>query len=399
MRSTILPLYLLLVLALLLAVPGVVNGFGLRLLARVNKAVQAKVTRHTKTATKEEGVLVCDTTKETLSIVPTKIKVIHSPDANPHHVHEHPLGILKHKKKKDPAARNAHLVHFSASKTITTAAMPHSETLQDFFQLQETCECLFSAEASLETIEHPSDELVELFRDKRPSPLRTKHEVNGGSHSSARKPQAIATRYVALTNPPMGFAGLQLYSVAYVAIQILHHDFTSHIESANRKGLRSPSKILTTSTNMLPEFQYTLLTTCFRAEGPNFMVWLFEKLMGTAHHDKTGPTKNHSIPTSRLDTSGFTSVSAQLVAQDDLSGIRFCNTAQLEGSIRIPRALLTMLPMCVGQLESQGSRTIQTAVEQDMEPAMERLQATYREWLARLGSPPSSRSEMEMTGY
>ena len=60
----------------------------------------------------------------------------------------------------------------------------------------------------------------------------------------------------------------------------------------------------------------------------------------------------------------------------------FHNTCRLESKLRIPSVLLSLMPFSIEHLEQKGSESLQTAIDKDMEPAAERFQEAYMNWIS-----------------
>jgi hypothetical protein len=255
---------------------------------------------------------------------------------------------MKDEKKKPDKT----LVKFVASRLHTTPPLPLPSppaTLDDFFSQKENCDLLFSAEATLTDVDNPSPELWDMLKD---STLYYRDALPD-STTTASTP----IRFMELANAPMHFIGVTLHSTATVGIQYLKgSDFA---KQSSHFGF--------------PEFRFYLLSTNLEARGPPPLVWLFYKLIGK----KQGEDGISTASASRFQTSGLTRVWAEASQKR----VIFHNTARLESRLRIPSVLLSLMPFSVQHLEEKGSESLQTAIDKDMEPAAERFQEAYTQWL------------------
>lgn len=257
---------------------------------------------------------------------------------------------MKDEKKKPDKT----LVKFVASRSHSTPPMPLPSppaTLDDFFSQKEYCDLLFSAEATLTDVDNPSPELWDMLKDSN----LYYRDALPDSTTTASTP----IRFMELANAPMHFIGVTLHSTATVGIQYLQGpDF---VKQSHHYGF--------------PEFRFYLLSTNLEARGPPPLVWLFYKLIGK----KQGEDGISTASASRFQTSGFTRVWAEAVTSQ--RKVVFHNTARLESRLRIPSVLLSLMPFSVQHLEEKGSESLQTAIDKDMEPAAERFQEAYTQWL------------------
>jgi hypothetical protein len=114
-----------------------------------------------------------------------------------------------------------------------------------------------------------------------------------------------------------------------------------------------------------PEFQFTLLDSQLKPNGPKPVVWLFNKL--TKYRDST---------------SSFTRVRVEQVMDKDKHDdtndhtntnpkIRFVTDARLETRMHLPSSLLKVLPnVNIDKFEIQGSEAVQKLLEKELEPAL-----------------------------
>lgn len=241
------------------------------------------------------------------------------------------------------------LITFTASRHHRTPPlnMPkHPKTLDDFFSQEKHCDLLFSAEATLTPVPNPSLELWDMLRHSA-----NYYQDYDGMNAKPFKDTPI--RFVELANAPMHFIGVTLHSTATVGIQ--------YLPSSQQFGI--------------PEFHFYLLSTNLQAHGPKPLVWLFYKLIGK----KAGQEGISTVTASRFQTSGYTRVWAQPSPRNK---VVFHNTARLESKLRIPSVLLSLMPFSIEHLEQKGSESLQTAIDKDMEPAAERFQEAYMNWIS-----------------
>lgn len=249
-------------------------------------------------------------------------------------------------------------VTFKASKRACTDPLPLSspkQSIDEFFQ--QNRDLLFSAGATVREIEHPDDELMDLFwRESQAGRVR--------NHLPPRDETAI-TRIIEVYNPAMQFLGIKLHSVVIVGTQLL-------------KGHDSEGNIIPSRSYVgCPEFQFTLLGSRFSAEGPRPLVWLFNKITRRNQSTDADESASHPENIRSIVTRGFTRIWSEVVADGK---IIFCTDARLESQINIPRLLTRLLPMSLEKMEEKGSKTLQKAIEKDIAPAMERCSKAYQEW-------------------
>ncbi len=240
------------------------------------------------------------------------------------------------------------LVRFTASRHHETPPlnMPKfPKTLDQFFSQQDYCDLLFSADATLTPLDNPSSELWDML-----SHSATHYQEFPGMND---KPSNHKIRFVELANAPMSFIGVTLHSTATVGIQ--------YLPKSRQFGL--------------PEYHFYLLSTNLQARGPKPLVWLFYKLIGK----RAGQEGISTVTASRFQTSGYTRVWAQ---PNNKKGVVFHNACRLESKLRIPSVLLSLMPFSVQHLEAKGSESLQTAIDKDMEPAAERFQDAYMNWIS-----------------
>eukprot|EP01083_Nonionella_stella_P285644 972389_1 len=119
------------------------------------------------------------------------------------------------------------------------------------------------------------------------------------------------------------------------------------------------------SSSFYPEYQFTLLESNLKPNGPRPIVWLFNKL--TKYRDST---------------SSFTKVRVEEVqnVQDSSNSnsnnnkqpkIAFVTDARLETNMHLPSRLLRVLPnVNISKFETQGSEAVQKLLEKELEPAL-----------------------------
>jgi len=255
---------------------------------------------------------------------------------------------------KEATKKPPRLVTFVAAREHSTPPLPMPQsptTLDDFFSKKENCDLLFAAEATLSEVDSPSPELWDMLND---SASYYEH------YPGMVKPDSTTPiRFIELANAPMHFIGVTLHSTATVGIHYLQG--SSFSPKSEHHGF--------------PEFHFYLLSTNLEARGPKPLVWLFYKLIGK----KQGEEGISTASASRFQTSGFTRVWAEAVEKK----VIFHNAARLESRLRIPSVLLSLMPFSVEHLEQQGSGSLQIAIDKDMEPAAERFEEAYINWLSQ----------------
>ena len=246
------------------------------------------------------------------------------------------------------------LVKFLASNTKCTPPLPMpppTRNLDTFFGKKDYINLLFSADATLSEVDNPSTELWEMLHH-----CASLYQ----NYPGMKKPDTTTPiRFIELANPPMSFIGITLHSTASVGIQFLSG--SEYSQQSKHSGF--------------PELHFYLLSTNLEARGPAPLVWLFYKLIGK----KQGEDGITSSTASRFQTSGFTRVWAEA---KEKRKVVFHDMALLESRLRIPSILLKLVPFSIEHLEKQGSDSLQTAVDKDVVPALDRFQSAYMEWLS-----------------
>ena len=125
------------------------------------------------------------------------------------------------------------------------------------------------------------------------------------------------------------------------------------------------------SSQLYPEYQFTLLNSELRPRGPKPIVWLFNKLMAY-----------------RGVTSSFTRVRVEDVSEEVNGGegrqrmIRFVTDARLQVRVQLTRGAMRALPgVNAARFERQGSRSVQKMLEKELEPALMEFYAAYLRWV------------------
>ena len=220
-------------------------------------------------------------------------------------------------------------LRFEASAHFSTAPAPASVVLPEFFFRDEHRNMLLAG-TSHNLLEHvqPTTALVKQW------------EVEALKYGVEKPVKGDAI--VRVTTTGIHFPGLLLKTVAHVGCK----------------------KCLVLGD---PEYQFTLIRDELHAEGPEPLVWLFNRLTGAADE------KRNPSGTERRRTHSMNKVTAKTTS----GGVVFSSNTQITIEVAFPTVLLRMLPVDKRMAERQGSESISWVIERDIGPSLNRLRKIY----------------------
>jgi hypothetical protein len=117
---------------------------------------------------------------------------------------------------------------------------------------------------------------------------------------------------------------------------------------------------------LFPEYQFTLIKDTVRAKGPRVIVWTFDKIMGAKKGD-------------HQTTHSYSTVSVKQTGSDET--IVFQSDANIEINLSFPQTILRLLPMSREQSSALGSKSIQATFDVKGAASLHNFENAYREWL------------------
>jgi len=111
------------------------------------------------------------------------------------------------------------------------------------------------------------------------------------------------------------------------------------------------------------QYQLTLLDTKLEPEGNSPIVWLFKKIVGK---ETNGISKQ---PMEEPRGSSFTTFTLEYLNDNE---IQFTSDAKLSVRVEFPKLLIRLLPVSLEKMEEQGSKSMQSTIDKEVGPALER---------------------------
>jgi hypothetical protein len=129
-------------------------------------------------------------------------------------------------------------------------------------------------------------------------------------------------------------------------------------------------KFLQNPTTLLPIYEFTLIKDDYNAEGARFMVWLFNQVTGNSNKDKANACrKTHAL--------------SRISMEHTLNGMVMKYSGMVKVSCKIPRRLLSVLPLSKKKAESKVSKAIVKQLEKEGLRSIQKFQTALKEWLER----------------
>ena len=223
-------------------------------------------------------------------------------------------------------------------------------------------------------------QLLTFFRDHRHLFLK------GGDNPTTQIPptwelceqwQMQSKNVPSITNPPTSpqdavivtvkstvpiIPGLAIHAVSYLGCQL----------ELNPKTL-------------LPYYEFTLLREEYVPHGIRPMIWMFNSLTGGAN---SNPHANANTKNNSRQTYGLCRVSMEPALEDHtkmaMHYFGFCKV-----SCRIPRRLLSILPVTPAKAQERVGAAIVQQLERECLQSIQKVQAVLERWLADSHSPAS----------
>lgn len=114
------------------------------------------------------------------------------------------------------------------------------------------------------------------------------------------------------------------------------------------------------------KYEFTLLDSELQPEGSKPTVWLFKKLTNAG--GKGGKDDGQ-----QANTSSFTSFSIDSTSNPD--EIVLTSDATLQVRVEFPSFLVRLIPVSIEKMEEQGSHAMQSTIEKELSPALDRFVA------------------------
>jgi len=258
-------------------------------------------------------------------------------------------------------------LRFEASTNYATKPIKNccrtTEALTEFFFRDEHRDMLLAGKTSHNRVQRVSMPDIQLYR------LWTIEAA--AAANSKLQPPSVGDPILRVTTTAIRFPGLTLRTIATVGCKnIVVHD-----------------------NNTTPELQITLICDELEADGPEPLVWVFNKLTGSGSGNKDAATRGQFNPFSFFGASNggtggerrthSTNVIRAETSQSTTNNdhpeevIVFRSTVRLSIDVSFPSLLLKILPVSKRMAEQQGSEAIRNVVERDIGPSLEALRQRY----------------------
>lgn len=259
----------------------------------------------------------------------------------------------------EKASSKSTTVRFSGRLKISTApvSLPkNNKQIISFFK--ENRNLLLSKEGNIQVISSPTESDMNNWKIKNDLRFQSSNNDNGVSGVSALRmdDDAFATKdEIVQVETMIKFPGLKTIAASILGARLVTVDDSTDYDDND-------------TAITFPEYQFTLLNSCNKAEGLPPAVWIYNLLTG---NNKKTSNKNDM-------TSSYTTVKLERTNNDEYV---FTSKSSLEVKINFPSTLLKMLPFSTDTLEERGSVAMQKALEKEVGPNLERFRDVYVKWI------------------
>jgi hypothetical protein len=249
-------------------------------------------------------------------------------------------------------------LRFKASTTYRSkeVTLPDSseqiDELRKFFSIDETNFHLL-AKGTRNTVQEARENDIQPCLSSW-----TKEAIRMGADKLTPKDKVLS---LSVTTPFLVFV---LKVTAMIGVKLLWHSFDTNGNHENdQKNI------------VLPEYQFTLLSQTFTADGPPPLVFIFNQLTGINKTVKgTYKQPNHALFTVKAEPSS------------DHKRLSFVSRMTAELNIRFPEILLKLLPVAKERIEKEGSASLKRSMERDVPPGVDEFRNVFADWLMSANS-------------